>query len=429
MDEAVGDTSQGRAQPGTDALALVADATSAVAWADAADIDRVIHRELERLGTWLQIDRVVLALSPGGQPFVEAGHFWVRDGVSPPSATVVEIDPHSPQWRHLLQQNPIRIDDTALLGDASSPSEHMLHEEGIAALLCVPLVIGGELGGLLTVESMGGPRGWRDEEATVVSVIGHTLWAARMAATTTLDLERHVAQGREVNRVLAATVRQLRAADEAKDIFVSVASHEVRAPLTTILGFADTLEDRWDQLSDDARRESVRAMGRQARRLDELVRDLLDTSRISAGEEHLEPADVDVAELAARAAADVGVDAIVIGTGTAHVDPRHLLRILTNLIANAVRHGRPPVSVHIGRSPGRVHVTVRDHGDGVPEEFLPRLFQRFAQARSGDPRESGGTGLGLAITRELAHLNGGDVTYRPANPGGRFVVDLPAATA
>jgi signal transduction histidine kinase len=427
MDEPVVDTPQGRTQPGPDALALVADATSAVAWADAADIDQVIQQELERLGRWLQVDRVVLALSPEGQPFVEAGHAWARDGVTPPAATMVEIDPHSPAWRHLLERNPIRINDTAQLADATSASDHMLQDEGITALLCVPLVIGGELGGILNVECMHGPRAWQDDEVTVVSVIGHTLWSARMAATTTADLERHLAQVREVNRVLAATVSRLRAVDEAKDTFVSVASHEVRTPLTTILGFADTLEGRWDQLSEDARRESVRAMGRQARRLDELVRDLLDTSRISAGQEHPDPTDVDVTTVAEEAVAGVGADVIVIGTGTAHVDPRHLARMITNLVANATRHGRPPITVHIGRSSGRVHVTVRDHGDGVPEEFLPRLFQRFAQAKSGDQRDSGGTGLGLAITRELAHLNGGEVTYRPANPGARFVVDLPAA--
>jgi len=427
MDEAVV-TPQGRTQPGTDALALVADATSAVAWAGTDDIDDVIRRELERLGTWLGVDRVVLALSPGGQPFVEAGHVWVRPPFNPPAATVVEIDPHSPQWRHLLQREPIRIDDTSQLPEAPTASDHMLRDEGIDALLCVPLVIGGELGGILNVESMDGPRTWHDDDVTVVSVIGHTLWAARTAAVTTMDLERHLAQVREVNRVLAATVTRLRAADEAKDTFVSVASHEVRTPLTTILGFADTLDDRWEHLGDEARRESVRAMGRQARRLDELVRDLLDTSRISAGQEDPDPSDVDVAAVAAQVVQDVGVNAIVIGSGTAHVDHRHLTRMVTNLVANAARHGRPPVTVHIGRSSGRVHVTVRDHGDGVPESFLPRLFQRFAQAKTGDQRDSGGTGLGLAITRELAHLNGGDVTYRAANPGARFVIDLPAAT-
>lgn len=427
MDEPVVDTPQGRTQPGTDALALVADATSAVAWADAADIDQVLDQELERLGRWLEVDRVVLALSPGGQPFVEVGHAWARDGVNPPSATVVEIDPRSPRWRHLLERNPIRISDTTQMADASSVSEHMLHAEGIAALLCVPLVIGGDLGGILTVESMQGPRAWRDDEVTVVSVIGHTLWSARMAATTMVDLEEHLARVREVNRVLAATVARLRAADEAKDTFVSVASHEVRTPLTTIVGFADTLEDRWEHLSEDARRESVRAMGRQARRLNELVRDLLDTSRISAGQEHPDPTDVDVTEVAEQAVAGVGADVIVVGMATAHADRRHLVRMITNLVANATRHGRPPITVHIGRSLGRVHVTVRDHGDGVPEEFLPRLFERFAQAKSGDRRDIGGTGLGLAITRELAHLNGGEVTYRPANPGARFVLDLPAA--
>jgi signal transduction histidine kinase len=108
-------------------------------------------------------------------------------------------------------------------------------------------------------------------------------------------------------------------------------------------------------------------------------------------------------------------------------DPRHLTQILMNLLSNALKYGVPPVEVTVdGRNP--VAIDVRDHGDGVPADFVPRLFDRFTRADTPASRARKGTGLGLYIVRQLVETNGGAVEYRDhPGDGGCFTVRLPAA--
>jgi two-component system sensor histidine kinase MtrB len=104
-------------------------------------------------------------------------------------------------------------------------------------------------------------------------------------------------------------------------------------------------------------------------------------------------------------------------------DPNGFERIMANLIVNALRHGRPPVDVR-DEADARVRLVVQDHGDGVPEPLVSRLFERFSR---GEGR-GGGAGLGLAIARSFALALGGDLTYEHAEPhGARFTLLLPAA--
>jgi signal transduction histidine kinase len=113
----------------------------------------------------------------------------------------------------------------------------------------------------------------------------------------------------------------------------------------------------------------------------------------------------------------------------ADVDFRALDRIVSNLVVNACRYGEPPVTISAERDHGLLRVVVRDNGDGVPEEFVPRLFDRFTRSPSSATRTEG-TGLGLAIARSYARAHRGDVTYSPARPrGAAFELTLPALTA
>jgi signal transduction histidine kinase len=111
----------------------------------------------------------------------------------------------------------------------------------------------------------------------------------------------------------------------------------------------------------------------------------------------------------------------------ATADPEHLRRVVINLLDNAYKYGAPPVRVTAWVDGGQVTLVVSDAGDGVPEEFRPRLFEKFAQASSGSTRQSGSTGLGLSIVRGLAQAMHGEVGYEPAVPtGSQFIVRLPA---
>ena len=151
-------------------------------------------------------------------------------------------------------------------------------------------------------------------------------------------------------------------------------------------------------------------------------------STIDAGAVEVHESTVDLGEAVRRAIAIFGGQASeveVAGVDGAKVtaDPDHLQRILSNLVANALRHGAPPVRLVGSDHDGWVELIVEDAGRGVPPEFVPRLFQKFAQAKGTD----GGTGLGLSIVRGLARAQGGDVWYEPGDPGARFGVRLKSA--
>jgi signal transduction histidine kinase len=109
-------------------------------------------------------------------------------------------------------------------------------------------------------------------------------------------------------------------------------------------------------------------------------------------------------------------------------DPDWLLQVVTNLLSNAVKFSPPgeEVEIAIENRSGRVHLSVRDHGHGVPEDFKPRIFEKFAQADASDARQLGGTGLGLSIVKQIVTRLGGEVGFADAPGGGAiFHVELP----
>jgi len=112
-------------------------------------------------------------------------------------------------------------------------------------------------------------------------------------------------------------------------------------------------------------------------------------------------------------------------------DARHLQQILTNLLSNARKYGDGQVRVQVGRlDRAQVEICVADGGEGVPDDFVPHLFERFSRAQSGVAPTRSGTGLGLYIVRELVEANGGTIRFEPNRPSGsRFVVELPADPA
>lgn len=250
------------------------------------------------------------------------------------------------------------------------------------------------------------------------------------------SLEQRVADRTEALRSaleqLEVVNAELRALDEMKSDFVAMVSHELKTPLTSILGYSSTMLRYWDDLPDGDRQEYVRTIDRQSHRLARLVSDLLEMSRIEAG--YLEPdlQDVDLAAAVATllTAYDEPEDTTVaIDHGLAvRADPDHLQQMLTNYYDNARKYGAAPLRIEAVRAGDDVVIAVCDRGAGVPEDFVPRLFGKFAQASTGSRREGTGTGLGLSIVRGLARAAGGDAWYEPGPVGGsRFCVRLPGA--
>jgi two-component system, OmpR family, phosphate regulon sensor histidine kinase PhoR len=228
------------------------------------------------------------------------------------------------------------------------------------------------------------------------------------------------------------TVRRLEELDQLKADYVAGITHDLRSPLTALLGFVRTLRRMDTEASAAERREYLEIMERQANRLAGLVEDMLVGARLDAG--RLEPDELVHVDLIALAREVVDALApphrqsvTVTGeTGDVCGDRRQLERVLQNLIDNALVHGPSGSTVEVDVAcEGRdVVVRVRDAGPGVPVELMGRLFARYARAGRG---RAGSTGLGLYIVRGIVEAHGGRVGVDSTpGEGSTFEVRLPA---
>jgi signal transduction histidine kinase len=201
--------------------------------------------------------------------------------------------------------------------------------------------------------------------------------------------------------------------------FVANVSHELRTPLTVIGGFAETLAD--DDLPEKSRRQFAATIYANAQRMQRIVDDLLDLSRLESGRWTPDVTTVDVRSVAEEVFAAVQQRSeekrlsleIDIGGGadTVAADRTALRQVISNLVENAVRHTTTgSVTVFTERDAAGTWIGVRDTGLGISPEHLPRIFERFYRVDVGRARESGGTGLGLAIVKHLVEAHGGVVT-------------------
>ena len=244
----------------------------------------------------------------------------------------------------------------------------------------------------------------------------------------------------------AATVvrrreQELRDADQRKDEFLMLLSHELRTPMNAVHGWANMLNS--GQLDGPARSRALEAILRNSNAQIRLIDDLLDISRIIAGKTRLDvrPFDlyavVQAAVESVRPAADgkeIRLQTVLdTAAGPITGDPARLQQVVWNLLMNAVkftpRGGR--VQVHLQRVDSHVEIVVSDTGAGIAPELLPVIFDRFRQADSSSTREHGGLGLGLALVRHLVELHGGSVVARSEGEGkgATFAVKLPLRLA
>jgi len=210
---------------------------------------------------------------------------------------------------------------------------------------------------------------------------------------------------------------------------LATVSHELRRPLTSILGFALLSLDHWDELSDEEIHQAFEVIARQADGLNRLVATLQTMSLSEAGYLKPVPFVIDVGSALVEAVRGLppGNDGIVIEKHpptTVRVDPDHFQQIVSNLLANALVYGDRPISIRVVCADDWVDVSVCDLGQGVPDDFLPDLFTAFRQAEQRGQHV--GTGLGLSICRALAEANDGDLRYEHNDPRGAcFIVRLP----
>jgi PAS domain S-box-containing protein len=227
--------------------------------------------------------------------------------------------------------------------------------------------------------------------------------------------------------------------DQLKDEFVSTVSHELRTPLTSISGSLSLLIGGAAGTLPDAAVRLINIAQTNCKRLVRLINDILDIEKIESGQIVFnfrrldERALVEQVIEANRGYAD-GFGARIrldpaSQAGDVAADPDRLAQVVTNLLSNAIKfspQGREVV-VATERLADLMRISVRDHGSGIPAEFKPHIFAKFAQADATDARQKGGTGLGLSIVQEIVVRLGGRVSFDDADGGGSvFNVDLPS---
>ena len=337
---------------------------------------------------------------------------------APTGITVELIDPTSTYTDLLARQGPpVGVDDPV----AATAEVDAAEQDWVVRAVAVP----------------GFAAAWYERASTAVLVGGLVVallvgWLARTLSSreriaTELAASR-TAELTEVNERLAATNAALADASRSKDEFLASISHELRTPLTVIAGFVEVL--RRSGL-DPSAADYLDPIERNVRRLDTLVADLLTLVSIDAGAVTAFPDELDLTEILYRAPQDLVMlepDQVRLAVPDGlrvTVDRRHLERVLTNLLGNALRHGATPIEIEaFAQGPDQVAITIRDHGAGIEEAERLDVFERFS--RGHDSVNVPGTGLGLAIVRELLSINGGTIRYEDAEPGARFRIVLPA---
>jgi NtrC-family two-component system sensor histidine kinase KinB len=234
--------------------------------------------------------------------------------------------------------------------------------------------------------------------------------------------------GRDEQVVDFRDVTAAKELEEAKDLFLATTSHELRTPITVVQGFASTLANRWDKLSDADRRSAVQTIVDRAGALAKLVEQLLLGSQAGADQLAMSNGPFDLAGLVRGAAVafrplsdqhTLTVD-IPDQLPKAFGDPTATDVIIGQLLENAFKYSPDGGNVTVGAkaSGDHIEVTVEDEGIGIPAADRERVFERFVQGETGDRRRFGGIGLGLYIVRQLARAQDGEIAADGREGGG-----------
>ena len=273
----------------------------------------------------------------------------------------------------------------------------ILLEKGIKSLLGVPLIVRGEVTGVIHVGTLV-PHDFTPDDVELLQLV---------AERAALAIDKA--------RVHQEMVRL----DEMKLNFVAIASHELRTPATSVYGLLTTLRARGNELQPEVRAELEETAWVQSDRLRRLIEQLLDLSRLDARAIEVQPQPLVLGRTLGDLVRGDDIEVEVDPSLAVVADPLVIERVITNLVANALAHGAPPVHIKAEARDRHVRISVTDCGMGVPEELIPRLFDRFEHGGGS------GTGLGLAIAKAYANAHGGELYYERSACGARFDFVLP----
>lgn len=395
----------------------------------ANDSKRAVEIVVGRVGEVLDLDRC-LAVMFAQSHWIDFRGEWCRQGVAPISSdTDIRERSPVPQWIKDHRQPLVAADIAA--HEIAQGIEDIIEKTTVKSLAAVPIMHQGRVTGALIAHQTRRVRHWGEDDIDLLTAV-----ATQVGST--LENARLISELREANRL--------------KDEFLATLSHELRTPLTAIKGWAELLAEHELYNMDEEFTDGVNVIRSSGDSLTQLISDLLDLSRIQRRGLRLEcaPFDVNIAVLEAvqvvRQAAIARRQKLNLeldrNLPAAYVDAHRMQQIFWNLLTNAIKFTPEEgfITVRsrllnaakvfreeksVDRLPGWIVVEIEDTGEGITQEFLPYVWDRFRQADGSSTRRHGGLGIGLALVKELTEAHGGEVEAKSDGHGATFIVRLP----
>jgi signal transduction histidine kinase len=406
-----------RDELGRRADVLDAATRCARALSSSLSLDEAFEAFIRELRGFVPFDRMAIVLEEGGAARVMAVAGLGAD-------VVFSRGSRAPAGESLLGEilrsgQPAYREDMA---DRRYPEEEEFAELGLRCRIAAPLLQGPRPIGMISLVRRE-PRAFNNREVELVGLLG------RLVASAVQNIRAYEAE--------RSTNEELRRLSALRADFVSLVSHELRAPMASVVGSAQTLRQRWRELGPDQRDSFLALISSETERLSALVSDVLDASRIEAGTFTYRFVDVDLEALVRESVAgmqlaqdEVRVTAEVHGElPSVRADRDRLQQVLTNLLDNAVKYSPAGEEVRVSayRQDSRVRIEVVDRGPGVPADQQRVIFEKFGRGSIAGSPGIPGTGLGLFIARSIAEAHGGSLELTPArnDDGATFVLTLP----
>lgn len=394
----------------------ILEATNRIASSVGLDLEHALDAVTRQAAEALSCERAAVYLTDPVTGGISLAHVFASD--ASPAQLLAEDEGLA------LAEEVVRTGKEVLFQDVTACefADGPWHADaGSVAVMGLPLQVGNRIVGTLVVAH------------TVAHPRGFTSLCQQVGAAVSQQAALAVEHAR-LFEVELDNVQRLQDLDRMKADWMAGVTHDLKAPLTGLFGFVETLRRMTGHVSEDQQREFLNVMSRQADQLVDLVEDLLLSARVDADvvarRRDLIPVDELVDDAVDSLSPDERARVEVRGHGVSvpvRGDPAHLQRVFQNLLGNALRHGGGTVVVTVADDDGNALVAFEDDGPGVPEQQRERIFERFVHGEHG-----ASSGLGLYVARGIVDAHDGSIEVtdrRDGHPGARFEVRFPRGRA